>query len=69
MFRRLLSLIGLAAAGLTPRLRQRAIVIGIAAAAVIRIVFSVIAVRLLSIPGVMLIGGLLLLWVCWSMFQ
>ena len=61
--------IGLAAAGLTPRLRQRAIVIGIAAAAVIRIVFSVIAVRLLAIPGVMLIGGALLLWVCWSMFQ
>lgn len=61
--------IGLAAAGLSPRLRQRAIVMGIAAAAVIRIVFSVIAVRLLAIPGVMLIGGLLLLWVCWSMFQ
>ncbi len=61
--------IGLAAADLTPRLRQRAIAIGIAAAAVIRILFSVIAVRLLAIPGVMLIGGLLLLWVCWSMFQ
>lgn len=61
--------IGLAAAGLTPRLRQRAIVMGIAAAAVIRILFSVIAVSLLAIPGVMLIGGMLLLWVCWSMFQ
>jgi YjbE family integral membrane protein len=61
--------IGLAAAGLSPRLRQRAIVMGIAAAAIIRIVFSVIAVSLLAIPGVMLIGGLLLLWVCWSMFQ
>jgi YjbE family integral membrane protein len=61
--------IGLAAAGLTPKLRQRAIVIGIAAAAIIRIVFSIIAVRLLAIPGVMLIGGLLLLWVCWTMFQ
>jgi YjbE family integral membrane protein len=61
--------IGLAAAGLSPKLRQRAIVTGIAAAAAIRIAFSVIAVRLLAIPGVMLIGGLLLLWVCWSMFQ
>jgi YjbE family integral membrane protein len=60
--------IGLAAAGLTPRLRQQAIVMGVAAAAVIRIGFSVVAVRLLAITGVMLVGGLLLLWVCWSMF-
>ena len=60
--------IGMAAAGLSAELRQKAIFAGIAAAAVIRIVFSVIAVRLLAIPGIMLLGGLLLGWVCWNMF-
>ncbi|MBB6408987.1 YjbE family putative metal transport protein [Mesorhizobium sangaii] len=60
--------IGMAAAGLAKALRQKAIVAGIAAAAVIRIVFAVVAVQLLAIPGIMLAGGLLLFWVCWNMF-
>jgi YjbE family integral membrane protein len=61
--------IGMAAAGLASELRQNAIFVGIAAAAVIRVVFAVIAVRLLAVTGIMLLGGLLLLWVCWNMFQ
>ena len=61
--------IGMAAAGLAKALRQKAIIAGIAAAAVIRVVFAVIAVQLLEIPGIMLVGGLLLFWVCWNMFQ
>lgn len=61
--------IGMAAAGLAKALRQKAIVAGIAAAAVIRVVFAVIAVQLLEIPGIMLVGGMLLFWVCWNMFQ
>lgn len=60
--------IGMAAAGLAKALRQKAIIAGIAAAAVIRIVFAVVAVQLLAIPGIMLVGGLLLFWVCWNMF-
>ncbi|MGX5846238.1 YjbE family putative metal transport protein [Mesorhizobium sp. PL10] len=60
--------IGMAAAGLAKALRQKAIIAGIAAAAVIRVVFAVIAVQLLEIPGIMLFGGLLLFWVCWNMF-
>jgi YjbE family integral membrane protein len=60
--------IGMAAAGLAKELRQKAIIAGIAAAAVIRIVFAVVAVELLEIPGIMLVGGLLLFWVCWNMF-
>ncbi|MFD2058363.1 YjbE family putative metal transport protein [Mesorhizobium calcicola] len=60
--------IGMAAAGLAKALRQKAIIAGIAAAAVIRIVFAVVAVQLLAIPGIMLAGGLLLFWVCWNMF-
>ncbi len=61
--------IGMAAAGLSSELRGKAIVAGIAAAAVIRIVFAVIAAQLLVIKGINLIGGLLLLWICWTMFK
>jgi YjbE family integral membrane protein len=61
--------IGMAAAGLAADLRGKAIFAGIAAATVIRVVFAVVAVELLRIPGIMLLGGLLLLWVCWNLFQ
>ncbi len=61
--------IGLAAAGLPPDKRLKAIAIGILAATVMRIAFSLIATQLLQIVGLMLAGGLLLLWVCWKMWQ
>ncbi|MBW8788482.1 YjbE family putative metal transport protein [Rhizobium laguerreae] len=59
--------IGMAAAGLVSELRGKAIAVGIAAAAVIRIIFAVIAARLLVITGITLAGGLMLLWICWTM--
>jgi YjbE family integral membrane protein len=59
--------IGMAAAGLASELRGRAIAVGIAAAAVIRIVFAIIAAKLLVITGITLVGGLMLLWICWTM--
>lgn len=61
--------IGLAAAGLPPDKRLKAIAIGILAATVLRITFSVVATQLLQIVGLMLAGGILLLWVCWKMWQ
>ena len=62
--------IGLAAAaGLPPELRRKAILIGIVAATGLRIGFALIATQLLSITGLLLAGGLLLLWVCWKMYQ
>jgi len=61
--------IGLAAAGLPADLRRKAIVIGIAAATLMRIGFALIATQLLNITGLLLGGGLLLLWVCWKMFE
>lgn len=61
--------IGMAAATLAPELRARAILTGITAAAIIRIIFALLATQLLTIPGLQLLGGLLLLWVCWKMFQ
>ena len=61
--------IGMAAAGLTPELRKRAIMLGMALAAILRILFAVVATHLLAIKGVLLIGGLLLIWVCWRFYQ
>ena len=62
-------IIGLAAAGLPPELRKKAIIYGIVGATVLRIIFASVVVQLLSIIGIMLPGGLLLLWVCWRMWQ
>ena len=62
--------IGLAAAGLPADMRRRAILIGIAAATVLRIVFALITSQLLALGGGLLIaGGFLLLWVCWKMYR
>jgi YjbE family integral membrane protein len=61
--------IGLAAAGLEPEQRKKAILVGILAATVLRIAFATVAVHLLAIIGLLLAGGLLLLWVCWKMWR
>lgn len=60
--------IGLAAAGLAKEHRAKAILIGIIAATVLRIFFALITTQLLAIVGLLLAGGLLLLWVCWKMW-
>lgn len=61
--------IGLAAAGLAPALRNKAIAAGIAAATLIRVLFALAATQLLAISGLLVAGGVLLLWVCWKMFE
>ncbi|MET3790307.1 TerC family protein [Aquamicrobium terrae] len=61
--------IGLAAAGLPADQRKKAILIGVLAATVLRIVFAAITVQLLAILGLLLVGGILLLWVCWKMWR
>ena len=61
--------VGMAAAGLPAERRRRAILIGIAAATVLRILFAAIALQLLAIIGLVLAGGILLLWVAWKMFR
>lgn len=61
--------IGLAAAGLPIEQRKKAIFIGILAATGLRIVLATFTVQLLAIIGLLLAGGLLLLWVCWKMWR
>jgi YjbE family integral membrane protein len=61
--------VGMAAAGLPKDLRKKAIIIGIGAAALLRIVFAVFTTQLLSVIGLMLAGGLLLLWVSWKLWR
>jgi YjbE family integral membrane protein len=61
--------VGLAVAGLPEQQKRRAIAAGIAGATIIRIVFGALTLHLLEIIGLMLAGGILLLWVCWKMFR
>jgi YjbE family integral membrane protein len=61
--------VGLAAAGLPQHQRRRAIVLGLMAAVVMLIGFALITVQLLQLVGLLLAGGILLLWVCWKMYR
>ena len=61
--------VALAASGLPPQQRQQAIFWGIGAALMLRIAFALITVQLLAVPGLMLIGGVLLLWVATRMYN
>jgi YjbE family integral membrane protein len=61
--------VGLAVAGLPPGQKRPAIVLGIAGATAIRVALGTIALELLAVIGLLLAGGLLLLWVCWRMYR
>jgi YjbE family integral membrane protein len=61
--------VGMVAAGLPASDRRRVIMIGIIAATVMRILFAVVTVQLMQIVGLVLAGGLLLLWVSWKLWR
>ena len=61
--------VGMAVAGLPPRQQRPAIILGIGGATAVRIAFGALALRLLAVLGLLLAGGLLLLWVCWKMYR
>ena len=61
--------VGALAAGLTPEQRRKVIMIGVLAALVLRIAFALVVTQLLQIIGLILVGGLLLLWVAWKMWR
>ncbi|MFM2041724.1 MAG: hypothetical protein RLY86_300 [Pseudomonadota bacterium] len=61
--------VGMAAAGVAKEQRRTVIFWGIAAAAILRIVFALLTTHLLAIIGLTLAGGVLLLWVCWKLWR
>ncbi len=61
--------VGMAAAGLPAHQRRRAVLVGIGAATVLRIVFALFATVLLTITGLLLAGGILLVWVSWKLWR
>ncbi len=61
--------VGALASGLSPNDRRRVIAVGIAAALVLRIAFALVATALIGITGLLLAGGLLLLWVAWRFWR
>jgi YjbE family integral membrane protein len=61
--------VGLAAGGLPPKDRKKVILYGLGAAVVLRISFALITTWLLGVIGLLLAGGVLLLWVCWKMWR
>ena len=61
--------VAMAAAGLPSHQRVRVMVVGIALATILRIVFAFLTVYLLQIIGLVLVGGLLLLWVSWKLWR
>ena len=61
--------VGMAAAGVAPEYRKKVILYGIGLAVIMRIIFAGITIQLLNIVGLALVGGLLLLWVCWKLYR
>lgn len=62
-------IIGLVAATFSKDYRRKVILYGVGAAVILRIAFALITVQLLAIKGLLLVGGLLLLWICWKLWQ
>src|SRR3982750_4444910 len=61
--------VGALAAGLPADQRKKVIMIGVAAALLLRIAFALVVSQLLQIVGLILAGGILLLWVAWKMYR
>ena len=61
--------VGALAAGLPPAMRRKVILVGVVAALILRIGFALVVTQLLQIVGLVLAGGLLLVWVAWKMWR
>lgn len=61
--------VGMAVAGLPAAVRPKIILFGIAAATAMRVMFALVTVQLFQIVGLVLAGGLLLLWVSWRLWR
>lgn len=61
--------VGMAAAGAPYAIRKRVIFYGISGAVVLRVLLSLLAVQFLQVVGLLLAGGVLLLWVSWKLYR
>ncbi len=61
--------VGALAAGLPAAMRRNVILIGVAAALILRVVFALVVTQLLQVVGLVFAGGLLLVWVAWKMWR
>ena len=61
--------VGMAVSGLPARQKRRAIVLGLIGATALRIALSAVTLQLLAVVGLVLAGGILLLWVAWKMYR
>ena len=61
--------VGALAAGLPADQRRKVIIVSVVATLVLRIIFALIVTQLLQIIGLILVGGVLLLWVAWKMWR
>lgn len=61
--------VGMVAASVPKSQRVKVLVFGVVAATIMRILFALITTQLLAIIGLMLAGGILLLWVCWKLWR
>jgi len=61
--------IGLVAAKFSKKYRRKVILYGVGIAVILRILFALATVQLLAIKGLLVVGGLLLLWICWKLWQ
>ena len=59
-------IIGMVASTVAVENRRQVIMIGIATAAIMRVIFALLTVQLLQLPGVLLAGGVVLIWVAWK---
>ena len=62
-------IMGTLAGGLPERERKKVIMLGVAMALIFLIAFAFLATALLKVTGLLLAGGLLLLWVAWKMYR
>jgi len=61
--------VGMAASRVHPSIRAKVILLGVGGAVLLRILFAAVATQLLTVVGLTLAGGILLLWVCWKMYR
>jgi YjbE family integral membrane protein len=62
-------IMGTLTSGLPARERRRVIMLGVGIAVFFLIAFALVATQLLKITGLLLAGGLLLLWVAYNMYR